>query len=126
MTTTRAGMVSDDNSILDGLRVLVADDYPVNQKVARKMLEKLGIEPIVVDDGQAAVEAFQGAEFDLVLMDCQMPVLDGFGATRAIREFEAEAGRKHTPVLAMTAYSTGKEQDEAREAGMDGWIEKPI
>jgi len=117
---------NDDESKLTGLRVLLAEDYWVNQKVAVKMLAKMGIEPVVVEDGGAAAEAASKEAFHVILMDCQMPVLDGFAATRKIREDEAMAGKPSVPIIAMTAYSSGSEEDEARDAGMTGWIEKPI
>ena len=107
-------------------RVLVAEDNTVNQRVARRQLEKLGFEEIViVNDGEQAVrEAAQG-EFKLIFMDCQMPVLDGYEATRAIRKAESRTGR-HVAIIAMTANALDEDRDRCLAAGMDDYVPKPI
>lgn len=107
-------------------RVLVAEDNLVNQKVTLGLLKKLNLAAEVVSDGQAAVDRFQTGEFDLVLMDCQMPILDGFAATKRIRLFEAEHGKTRTPILALTAGATLAERDDCLDAGMDDFISKPV
>jgi signal transduction histidine kinase/ActR/RegA family two-component response regulator len=104
-------------------RVLVAEDNAVNQTVIRAMLRKLGIVPTIVTDGRQAVDEVAQHQFDLVLMDCQMPVMDGFEATRAIRGRAAE----HRPVIvAVTANAMAGDADRCRAAGMDDYISKPI
>lgn len=108
-----------------GLRVLVAEDNPVNQKVAGKILEKLGCQVVVVSDGQRAVEAVAESHFDLVLMDVQMPVLDGLQATRDIRSSEKGTGR-HIRIVALTANAMQGDEERCIEAGMDGYLTKPL
>jgi CheY-like chemotaxis protein len=108
-----------------GLRVLVAEDNPVNQKVAGKILEKLGCEVVVVSDGKQAVDAVFEKPFDLVLMDVQMPVLDGLQATRDIRAREKNTGRR-TRIVALTANAMQGDEDRCIAAGMDGYLTKPL
>lgn len=108
-----------------GLRVLVAEDNPVNQKVASKILQKLGCEVVVVSDGKLAFEAVFEKPFDLVLMDVQMPVLDGLQATRDIRAREKNTGR-HTRIVALTANAMAGDEDRCLAAGMDGYLTKPL
>lgn len=105
-------------------RVLVVDDNPVNQEVAVAMLETLGYSAEVADDGSAAVEAVRGHRYGLVLMDLQMPVMDGYTATRRIRALEGEAAR--TPIVAMTAHAAETDRAQALEAGMDDYLSKPV
>jgi PAS domain S-box-containing protein len=105
-------------------RVLVADDNVVNQKVARAMLIRLGAEVEVVENGIEAVEAWRRGGFDLILMDCQMPKLDGYGATLSIRTQEQAGSR--TTILALTANAMKGEETKCLEAGMDGYLTKPI
>src|SRR6266851_1715779 len=107
------------------VRVLLAEDNPVNQTLTVRLLQKRGYEVSVVGDGRAAVEAFQKEDFQLVLMDLQMPEMDGFEATSAIREKERSTGR-HIPIIAMTAHALKGDQDRCLAAGMDGYISKPI
>ena len=107
------------------IRVLLAEDNPVNQTLTVRLLQKRGYEVSVVGDGRAAVEAFQKEDFQLVLMDLQMPEMDGFEATSAIREKERSTGR-HIPIIAMTAHALKGDQDRCLAAGMDGYISKPI
>jgi PAS domain S-box-containing protein len=105
-------------------RVLVADDNEVNLKVARMMLVRLGAHVEVANDGTEAVAAWQRGGFDLILMDCQMPQLDGFGATRAIREQELSGAR--IPIVALTANAMKGDEARCLDAGMDGYLTKPI
>jgi two-component system, sensor histidine kinase and response regulator len=104
--------------------VLVVDDSEVNQLVAAGLLEFLGYTTEVVDDGRQAVEAFGSRPFDAILMDVQMPVLDGYDATREIRRLEN--GVRRTPIIAMTATVTDGERERCLEAGMDDYLAKPI
>jgi two-component system, sensor histidine kinase and response regulator len=107
------------------LRVLVAEDNLVNQKLAASILERAGHTPIVVGNGQEAVTALQKEKFDIVLMDVQMPVMGGFEATRLIREREASTG-KRTPIIAVTARAMKGDREACLAAGMDGYVPKPI
>jgi CheY-like chemotaxis protein len=107
------------------LRVLLAEDNPVNQVVAVRLLEKHGHCVCVVANGQEVLDALDRASFDLVLMDVQMPVLDGLQATRAIRERERGTGR-HVPILALTAHAMQGDRELCLGAGCDGYVPKPI
>ncbi len=109
-----------------GLRLLAAEDNPVNQLVLKTLLAQAGIDVEVVADGAAAVEAWKAGAYDLILMDVQMPVMDGPSATRAIRDLEAETGRARTPILALTANAMAHQVMEYVAAGMDGHVAKPI
>jgi CheY-like chemotaxis protein len=109
-----------------GLRVLVAEDNETNQRVVRTVLNALGVDPMVVPDGRAVVEAWGGGDWDLVLMDIQMPVRDGIAATRDIRRLEAERGLRPTRIVALTANAMPAQVIEYRAAGMDGVVPKPI
>ena len=107
------------------LRILLAEDNPVNQMVARRLLEKTGHTVMVVANGRDAVLMLEEQEFGLVLMDVQMPEMDGFEATRVIREKEASTP-KHIPIIAMTAQAMKGDRERCLAAGMDGYIAKPI
>ncbi len=107
------------------LRILLAEDNPVNQTVAVRLLEKMGHTVMVVANGRDAVLMLAEQEFGLVLMDVQMPEMDGFEATRAIREKEATT-HKHIPILAMTAHAMKGDRERCLAVGMDGYIAKPI
>lgn len=110
-----------------GTRVLVADDSAVNREVAMEALSRCGVTDVVaVENGLAAVEAVQASRFDIVLMDGSMPVMDGFTASRTIREHEARTGARRTPVIALTAHVLADAADAAREADMDGILPKPF
>jgi CheY-like chemotaxis protein len=105
-------------------RVLVAEDNLVNQKVAVRTLEMLGCDAEVAENGLLAVEAVRQSEFDIVLMDCQMPVLDGFGAAQQIRELER--GSRRIPIVAMTANAMQGDRERCLAAGMDDYVPKPV
>ncbi len=107
------------------VRILLAEDNRVNQTLAVRLLQKRGYEVSVACDGRAAVEAVQKEDFDLVLMDIQMPEMDGFEATARIREQETPGGG-HLPIVAMTAHALKGDQERCLDAGMDGYISKPI
>ena len=107
------------------LRILVAEDNPINQKVAAHILQKYGNTVILADNGRDAVDALKNDDFDLILMDIQMPVMDGFQATSVIRENEKKTG-KHIPIIALTAHAMKGDREKCLEAGMDDYVSKPI
>jgi CheY-like chemotaxis protein len=107
------------------LRILLAEDSLVNQKLAVALLEKQGHWVTVVNNGEQAVTAVQRDEFDVILMDVQMPVMDGVEATGRIREIEASSGVR-TPIIAMTAHALKGDRERFLEAGMDGYVSKPV
>jgi signal transduction histidine kinase/ActR/RegA family two-component response regulator len=108
------------------LRILAAEDNRTNQLVLRAMLQQAGIEPVVVDDGAQAVQAWRAREWDAILMDIHMPVMDGLTALAEIRRLEAEAGRGHTPIIALTANAMSHQVADLLAAGMDDHVSKPI
>jgi len=107
------------------LNVLVAEDTPFNQKFISRLLGKWGYTAEIVDNGLKAVAAVSAAGYDIILMDVQMPEMDGFEATAKIRELEAQKG-SHTPIIAMTAHAMKGDRERCLEAGMDDYVPKPI
>ena len=107
-------------------RVLLAEDNEVNALVARIMLEGIGLTVECVENGQAALDRSIAEGFDLILMDCQMPEMDGFEATRRIREYEQSTGRKRLPILALTASAIRGDRERCLQAGMDDYLSKPF
>jgi PAS domain S-box-containing protein len=108
------------------LRILAAEDNATNQLVLKTLLLQMGIEVTVVSDGLQAFDAWRGAEWDVVLMDVQMPVMDGFAATRLIRDAEIASGRAPTPIVALTANAMPHHERECLDAGMNALVAKPI
>lgn len=108
------------------LWVLAAEDHPTNRKVLELLLEPTGVHCRFVENGQEAVEAWREQNWDVILMDVQMPVMDGLAATRAIRSEEAFGGRRRTPIIALTANALQHQQEEYAAAGMDDFVGKPI
>lgn len=114
------------NEMLKG-HVLLVEDNPVNQMIAKKMLEKLSLTYQLVENGEQALQKMQQPhDFDLLLMDCQMPVMDGYTATRSIRQYEAENKLRRTPIIAMTANTMENDKVACLQAGMDDYITKPV
>ena len=108
-----------------GLRILLAEDHPVNQLFARRLLEKHGHRVTLAGDGEAALRALEEDTFDIVLMDVQMPVMDGLEAARRVRERERGTAA-HIPIIAMTAHALSGDRDVCLAAGMDGYVSKPV
>jgi CheY-like chemotaxis protein len=114
-----------DASATRPVRVLLAEDHPVNQHLVQRLLARRGHSVHVAADGRQAVEAFEREPFDLVLMDVQMPVMDGLEATAAIRRLESARGG-HVLIVAMTAHAMAGDRERCLEAGMDDYLAKPI
>jgi two-component system sensor histidine kinase/response regulator len=109
----------------DPPRILIVDDCPINQLWVASLLSGWGITPQAAADGAEAIAHARGQEFDLILMDLQMPVLDGVSATKLIRRLELEQGRRRVPVVAHTASQFGREEPMLRACGIDDSLEKP-
>jgi signal transduction histidine kinase/CheY-like chemotaxis protein len=107
-------------------QILVVEDNAVNQMVIKGLLKKLGLDAAVANNGEEAVNLVRENVPDVILMDCHMPVMDGFEATRQIRGLEEAAGRSRTPIIAVTADVTVEQEEHCREVGMDDYIPKPI
>jgi signal transduction histidine kinase/DNA-binding response OmpR family regulator/HPt (histidine-containing phosphotransfer) domain-containing protein len=112
--------------VFAGVRVLVADDNIVNQKVAVKVLEQMSAHAVCVGNGRAALNALREADFDVVLMDCQMPDMDGYEATRQLRRSQGIYRNSAIPVIALTAHVMSNDRAKCIAAGMDGYVSKPI
>ncbi len=118
-----AALIEDPN--LHG-HLLLVEDNQINQTVAISMLESLNLDYELAENGQTALEKMQSEHYDLVLMDCQMPVLDGLQATRSYREFEMQRGLERLPIIAMTAHALSGDEAMCRDAGMDDYLTKPM
>jgi signal transduction histidine kinase/CheY-like chemotaxis protein len=114
-----------NGEIFAGRRVLVAEDHPVNRQLITKLLEKKSLVPELAANGDEVLHALDTGTYDLILMDIQMPGMDGLQATAAIREREKVVGG-HIPILAMTAHAMNSDREKCLEAGMDGYISKPV
>jgi signal transduction histidine kinase/ActR/RegA family two-component response regulator len=111
---------------ISGARVLVAEDHPTNQKVVELILDSVGVKPVIVENGRLALEALKAERFDVVLMDMQMPELDGLSATRQLRAWEVSEGLARTPVIMLTANALDEHIRAGAEAGADAHLSKPI
>ncbi len=121
----RKVVAAKPKTLTRSLKILVAEDTPFNQTFILRLLEKNGFHTILVENGQQAVERFNTDAVDVILMDVQMPEMDGFEATREIRKLETQKGG-HIPIIAMTAYATEGDRERCLAAGMDDYVSKPI
>ncbi|WP_200196750.1 PAS domain S-box protein [Halorhodospira abdelmalekii] len=127
-TDCRCSPAAEEQPIIVGMRVLVAEDDPTNTLLIRALLERCGAQPTVAEHGQAALEIWQQAEetFDLILLDMQMPILDGAQTARALRTAEAEQGWPHTPIAMLSAHATAEVREQCLQSGADTYMTKPI
>ena len=109
-----------------GLRVLMVEDNPINRRILTLVLERLPANVTVAENGIEAVDAFSAESFDVVLMDLQMPGMDGYEAMRRLRAIEAETGRARTPIIVVSAHTRPAEMAEAKLAGADHHLGKPV
>ena len=126
MQAPPARMLQDNDAGLAGARVLLVEDNPVNLLVAQKLLAVIGCEVDTAANGQLALDKLHATSYQAVLMDCQMPVLDGYAATRHWREHEAAADAARLPIIAMTANAMAGDRQRCLDAGMDDYLSKPI
>jgi CheY-like chemotaxis protein len=124
--SARAPAITPKDASRSSKRVLLVEDNMVNVQVAMRQLRYIGCEVTSVDNGKAAVEILERSQFDAVLMDCNMPVMDGYTAARHIRQNEVERQRKRTPIIAMTANAAESDRERCLGAGMDDFISKPV
>src|SRR5690606_1876204 len=115
-----------ERALRTDLRILVAEDHLLSQKVIRGMLAKMGLSADVVANGREALNAVREGAYDIVLMDCEMPEMDGFEATRRIRQWEEQTGRKPIPVIALTAHILREHRERSLAAGMNAHVPKPV
>ena len=118
--------MSDSATRNDKPRLLIVEDNAVNQRLAQKAVSKLGFESDVSEDGQHALTAIQQKKYALILMDCMMPVMNGYEATQAIRDMENQADQKRIPIIAFTADTTDGNRERCIAAGMDDYLTKPL
>jgi CheY-like chemotaxis protein len=116
--------LDDAMGSVGSLRILAADDYPANLRIVTRLLEKHGHTVETVTTGAAAAAAVLASHYDLVLMDCRMPEMDGYDATALIRS--SEGGRRRTPIIALTANDSDDDRRRCVEVGMDGFVGKPL
>ncbi len=122
----QAPVIPLEINVPSDFRILVAEDNSISTKVIRGMLGKLNLQPDTASNGEEALRAMKAQRYDLVLMDCEMPVLDGFSATQQLRAWEVCNQRIRTPVVALTAHILTEHKDRARQSGMDGHMSKPV
>jgi CheY-like chemotaxis protein len=118
-------IVEVNTQAFEKVRILLAEDNVVNQKVAQGILKKIGYNITIAKNGREVVSAYQKDYWDLILMDCQMPEMDGFEATEAIRKMEKDSGY-HIPIIALTANAMQGDEQKCIRAGMDDYLAKPI
>jgi PAS domain S-box-containing protein len=121
----RASHTNNASTPLRNELILIVEDYPINQQVAKLYLCDLGFPSHITNNGKEAIKALKETRYDLILMDCQMPEMDGFAATSIIRETESQTGR-HIPIIAMTAHAMGGDRERCIAAGCDDYISKPV
>ncbi len=109
----------------NGAKALVADDYPINQELTKEMLEIMGCMVDVSDDGIETLKKYNKNHYDIIMLDVQMPEMDGYEVTRRIREIESQIG-KHTIIIAITANALPGDEEKCIKSGMDDYIAKPI
>jgi two-component system sensor histidine kinase EvgS len=112
-------------SMASHARILIAEDHPINREVISRQLDRLGYEHTIVEDGMQALQALEGAHYDLLISDCHMPVLDGYALAKRIRDKE-KGGKLHLPIVALSASALPEEVQRCREAGMDEFLAKPV
>ena len=115
-----------ETAVARGLHVLVVEDHPVNRQILTLMLERLPARVTCADDGAQGVAAFEAGSFDVILMDLRMPLMDGYEAMRRIRALEADRGLPRTPIIVISAHTAAKDLEEARDAGADHHLGKPV
>ncbi|MCR6629262.1 MAG: response regulator [Magnetospirillum sp.] len=109
-----------------GARILVVDDNPMNRQVATQQLAKLGFACDLAENGRAALSLATSDGYDLILCDCQMPEMDGYDFTRSFRRWERAQGQRRTPIIALTAHALQGDAEKCADAGMDGYVSKPV
>ena len=124
-TKDQPGEIKQKKLINKHLSILLAEDNKVNQRLASRMLEKLGYDVEIAENGKEVIQIVEKNDFDLILMDVQMPEMDGFQATQKIRELEQNSN-KHIPIIALTAYAMKGDREKCLSVGMDGYLSKPI
>ncbi len=112
--------------VSENLKILLAEDNPINQRLAALMINMLNLKCDLASNGQEAYDLFQQKQYDLILMDMNMPVMSGMDATRLIRRFEQEAGRRRAYIVALSASEIFEGRQICLEAGMDEFMEKPL
>ncbi len=125
--TDNTGFTDNISGARRDIHILLVEDSPINQKIVLHILQKkLGYSTDAVSDGNQALDALRNRRYDLVLMDCQMPVMDGFTATGEIRRREEATGRARQLIVAMTANAMQGDREACLESGMDGYVSKPV